>query len=62
MYKVRVIVDDPQKSEIIKECASKQEAFSLFLFYVGAALELNCSIWCVNVLNGRKSIKLFTNH
>ena len=62
MYRVRVLVDDIHKSELLFDCKSYSEAKDLFLFYVRCALELGVSVWCCNILKGKKSIKMFQNH
>lgn len=59
-YKVRVLHDDFK--ETIIEGLDWSTAVDRFIFYVRAALELNVSVRCVNLMNGKGTIKLFQNH
>ena len=61
MYKVRFVSKD-FKIEHVESCKSYDEAVDRFIYYVRCALELNVNIRCVNIINGKKSIKLFQNH
>lgn len=61
MYKVRYVSRDFKVDHSVV-CSSYDEAVDRFLFYVRCALELNVDIRCVNIIQGKKSIKLFQNH
>lgn len=59
-YKVRVLHDDFK--ETVLEGLDWPTAVDRFVFYVRAALELNVSIRCVNIMNGKGSIRMYSNH
>lgn len=59
-YMVRVLHDDFK--ETILEGLDWSTAVDRFIFYVRAALELNVSVRCVNIMNGKGTIKMFKNH
>lgn len=61
MYKVRVL-DNLKLDEHIYNVDSYDEAVERFLFFVHLALENRLSVRCVNIIRGKKVIKLFQNH
>lgn len=62
MYKVSVLTDGLLSTRLQNECSSYSDAVEKFLFYVHLALEDGLSVRCVNIIKGRKSIKMFVNH
>lgn len=62
-YKVRVLLGAPYFKEEVFENLSYQDAVEKFKFYVSVCLEFSeFSVRCVNIIKGKKSIKLFQNH
>ena len=63
IYKIRV-VDSIKHQSHYEENLTFSEAIDRFYFYVKCALELNLSVWCVNILKGKqkKSYITFINH
>lgn len=62
MYKVSVLTDGVLSTRLQTECSSYSDAVEKFLFYVHLSLENGFSVRCVNLIKGKKTIKLFQNH
>lgn len=60
MYKVRVLFDD--FGEIIDVFPDFISAKEKFLFYINCSVEFNSNVRCINLMNGKGSIKMFKNH
>lgn len=61
MYSIRVL-ELGNGHELWLRDLSFDEAVDRFIFYVRCACELGCSIRCVNLFKGKKSVKMFQNH
>lgn len=59
-FKVRVVDDNCNVTLI--ENLSWSDAIDRFLFYVHCALELGVHLRCVNIIIGKKTIRMFSNH
>lgn len=58
-YKVRVLHDDFK--ETVHDGLDYHSAVEKFMFYVSAVLEFNLNVRCVNIMNGKGTIKMFQN-
>lgn len=60
-YKVRVLFDDFK--EKIVDGLTYQEALDKFRFYIDCVLQFSMNdVRCVNLMNGKGTIKMFENH
>ena len=55
-------MNDSRHTEKIETCSSYAEAVERFLFYVHLTLEDGLNLLCVNILNGKKCIKMFSSN
>lgn len=60
MYRVRVLHNNYK--ETIHDGLNYVEALDQFKFYCDATLEFNLDVRCINLFNGKKCIKMLSNH